>query len=100
MAQGLPVITTPNCGAVVTNGEDGFIVPACDAAAFADDFAARPSGMNLRVVAGAVLAYVHDGFLTHVLLHFVRRVYLGRYLGLVGAGTSVQIICFKRVFDP
>jgi glycosyltransferase involved in cell wall biosynthesis len=28
MAQGLPVITTPNCGDVVTDGVDGFIVPA------------------------------------------------------------------------
>jgi glycosyltransferase involved in cell wall biosynthesis len=28
MSQGLPVITTPNCGAVVTHGIDGVIVPA------------------------------------------------------------------------
>jgi len=30
MAQGLPVITTPNCGRVVTSGIDGLIVPAFD----------------------------------------------------------------------
>ncbi len=28
MAHGLPVITTPNCGDVVTDGKDGFIIPA------------------------------------------------------------------------
>jgi hypothetical protein len=36
MAQGLPVITTPNCGDVVTHGIDGLIVPACDPGALAD----------------------------------------------------------------
>jgi glycosyltransferase involved in cell wall biosynthesis len=36
MAHGLPVITTPNCGRVVTDGVDGFIVPARDSQALAD----------------------------------------------------------------
>jgi glycosyltransferase involved in cell wall biosynthesis len=36
MAHGLPVITTPNCGRVVTEGLDGFIVPPRNAAALAD----------------------------------------------------------------
>jgi glycosyltransferase involved in cell wall biosynthesis len=36
MAHGLPVITTPNCGEVVTDGVDGFIVPARDSQALAD----------------------------------------------------------------
>jgi glycosyltransferase involved in cell wall biosynthesis len=31
MGYGLPVIVTPNCGDVVTDGVDGFIVPAADA---------------------------------------------------------------------
>lgn len=35
MAQGLPVIATPNCGRVVDDGVDGLIVPACDAPALA-----------------------------------------------------------------
>jgi len=35
MANGLPVITTPNCGNVVSNGEDGLIVPARDGRALA-----------------------------------------------------------------
>jgi glycosyltransferase involved in cell wall biosynthesis len=35
MAHGLPVITTPNCGRVVTDGRDGFIVPARDSEALA-----------------------------------------------------------------
>ena len=35
MAHGLPVVTTPNCGEVVRDGIDGFVVPARDAAALA-----------------------------------------------------------------
>lgn len=35
MSHGLPVITTPHCGRVVTDGEDGFVVPARDPAALA-----------------------------------------------------------------
>ena len=36
MACGVPVITTPNCGAVVRDGVDGFVVPIRDAEAIAD----------------------------------------------------------------
>jgi glycosyltransferase involved in cell wall biosynthesis len=36
MARGLPVITTPNCGRVVTDGIDGLIVPPRDARALAE----------------------------------------------------------------
>lgn len=36
MARGLPVISTPNCGEVVTHGSDGMIVPPRDARALAD----------------------------------------------------------------
>ena len=36
MAHGLPVITTPNCGDVVTDGVDGRIVPAGNAHALAE----------------------------------------------------------------
>ncbi|MDX1951874.1 MAG: glycosyltransferase family 4 protein [Verrucomicrobiota bacterium] len=36
MANGLPVITTPNCGQVVTHGVDGLIVPPRDAEALAE----------------------------------------------------------------
>ena len=35
MAHGLPVIATPNCGSVVTDGVDGFIVPIQDSGALA-----------------------------------------------------------------
>lgn len=35
MAHGLPVVTTPNCGSVVRDGIDGFIVPARDPDALA-----------------------------------------------------------------
>ncbi|HUD49784.1 MAG TPA: glycosyltransferase family 4 protein [Candidatus Baltobacteraceae bacterium] len=36
MAHGLPVVTTPNCGRVVTDGVDGLIVPVRDGRALAD----------------------------------------------------------------
>ena len=36
MACGVPVITTPNCGSVVRDGVDGFIIPIRDAVAIAD----------------------------------------------------------------
>jgi glycosyltransferase involved in cell wall biosynthesis len=36
MAHGLPVIATPNCGRIVQDGEDGFLVPARDAEALAN----------------------------------------------------------------
>jgi hypothetical protein len=45
MAHGLPVIATPNCGEVVTNGKDGFIVPPRDAVSLAEaikHYLARP----------------------------------------------------------
>lgn len=35
MACGVPVVTTPHCGSVVRDGEDGFIVPIRDSAALA-----------------------------------------------------------------
>lgn len=38
MARSLPVVATPNCGDVVTDGVDGFLVPARDPAALADAF--------------------------------------------------------------
>jgi glycosyltransferase involved in cell wall biosynthesis len=39
MAHGLPVVITPNCGRVVTDGFDGLIVPARDGQALADALA-------------------------------------------------------------
>jgi len=36
LAHGLPVITTPNCGAVIRDGVEGFIVPIRDPHALAD----------------------------------------------------------------
>jgi glycosyltransferase involved in cell wall biosynthesis len=36
MAHGLPVITTPNCGRVVTDGVEGLIVPPRDSAALSE----------------------------------------------------------------
>ncbi len=51
MAHGLPVIATPNCGQVVTDGHDGRIVPAGDADALAaalDELAAAPALVRER----------------------------------------------------
>ena len=39
MAHGLPVIATPRCGQVVSDGESGFIIPVRDADALADALA-------------------------------------------------------------
>jgi glycosyltransferase involved in cell wall biosynthesis len=36
MAHGLPVVITPNCGRVVTDGKDGLLVPVRDGRAIAD----------------------------------------------------------------
>lgn len=43
MAQGLPVIATPNCGRVVEDGVDGLIVPAANADALANAIARMES---------------------------------------------------------
>jgi glycosyltransferase involved in cell wall biosynthesis len=59
MAYGLPVITTPNCGKVVQNGKNGFVVPPSDAKALAEaisrfdgdrELAMRMSGDCLETV--------------------------------------------------
>jgi glycosyltransferase involved in cell wall biosynthesis len=38
MAHGLPVVTTPCCGEVVTDGVDGFIIPPRDVSALVQTF--------------------------------------------------------------
>ena len=48
MACGVPVITTPNCGSVVRDGVDGFIVPIRDAVAIADKVELLLSDRALR----------------------------------------------------
>jgi hypothetical protein len=49
MSHALPVITTPNCGEVVTDGTDGFIVPARDSQALADALARLNDDRKLLV---------------------------------------------------
>jgi glycosyltransferase involved in cell wall biosynthesis len=54
MAHGLPVIVTPNCGEVVSDGLDGFLVPARDAVALAEvirRLLAGPELMNSQRIA-------------------------------------------------
>ena len=48
LACGLPVITTPNCGSVVRDGVEGFIVPIRDAEALADRMEQLLTDDNLR----------------------------------------------------
>ncbi|MBD2343426.1 glycosyltransferase family 4 protein [Anabaena subtropica] len=48
MACGVPVITTPNCGSVVRDGVDGFIVPIRDAQTLADRIEQLLTDNNLR----------------------------------------------------
>ena len=47
MSFGLPVITTPNCGDVVTHGMDGLIVPPRDSQALADAIASLDANRKL-----------------------------------------------------
>jgi len=48
LASGVPVITTPNCGSVVRDAVDGFIVPTRDPARLADSIEHIVSHRNLR----------------------------------------------------
>lgn len=48
MAMGLPVVTTPNCGDIVRDGVDGFIVPIRDPKAIADRISEIVENRDLR----------------------------------------------------
>lgn len=48
LACGVPVITTPNCGSVVRDGIEGFIVPIRDPVALADRIQELVEGRQLR----------------------------------------------------
>jgi len=48
MACGLPVVTTPNCGPAVRDGQDGFVVPPRDARALAERIEAIITNRALR----------------------------------------------------
>jgi glycosyltransferase involved in cell wall biosynthesis len=59
MAHGLPVISTPCCGEVVSDGVDGFVVPARDAGALARTFQrylAEPELLSSQSAAARVKA--------------------------------------------
>ena len=56
LAAGLPVVTTPNAGAIVRDGVEGFIVPIRDAEALADKIASLEADHELlRRMSGAAL---------------------------------------------
>jgi glycosyltransferase involved in cell wall biosynthesis len=48
MACGVPVVTTPNCGPAVREGQDGFVIPPRDAVALADRIELIVSDSALR----------------------------------------------------
>lgn len=65
MACGIPVIATPNTGAgdILTDGVEGFIVPACDSQAIAEKLELLKSDPDLRRTMGeAARERVSDGF--------------------------------------
>ena len=61
MAEGLPVVVTPNCGRVVTDGVDGLIVPARNGAVLADALVRLDEDRELlqRMSANARLTVQH-----------------------------------------
>jgi glycosyltransferase involved in cell wall biosynthesis len=52
MVHGLPVIATPNCGAVVDHGRDGLIIPSGDATALAAAIAELADDADRRAEMG------------------------------------------------
>jgi glycosyltransferase involved in cell wall biosynthesis len=62
MAHALPVVVTPNCGRVVTDGMDGLVVPARNSQALADALAQLNANRDLvremsRNALKTILAY-------------------------------------------
>jgi len=49
--------------------------------------------MNLRVLAGAALAYCYNHWLSNLPSHWMRRIYLRAYLKRIGKQTWVQMGC-------
>ncbi len=67
MSHGLPVVATPNCGAVVSDGVDGFIVPARNAGALAKTFLQYLNEPELiRDQSAAALAKVRQFTVEHL----------------------------------
>jgi len=53
MACGVPVVTTPHCGSLVRDGQEGFLVPIRDATALADRLEQLLADRALRERMGA-----------------------------------------------
>jgi maltose O-acetyltransferase len=49
--------------------------------------------MTMRVLAGSLLSYAYNHWLTYFPSHYIRRAYLRVYLGSCGAQTWVQMGC-------
>jgi glycosyltransferase involved in cell wall biosynthesis len=76
MAAGLPVVTTPEAGSLVVDGETGCLVPAGDAERLADCLAALAARPALRAALGeaaraAVLPYTWDRYQAALLALYI-----------------------------
>ncbi len=49
--------------------------------------------MNLRVLGGGLLALGYNSLIGHLPIRSLRRIYLHRWLGMLGDGTGVQMGC-------
>jgi alpha-maltose-1-phosphate synthase len=72
LAAGLPVIATPNCGSLVRDGVDGFIVPVQDVDALADRLQLLYANSGMRQQMGAAgRSRVEDQYTWH---HYRARI--------------------------
>jgi glycosyltransferase involved in cell wall biosynthesis len=85
MACGLPVVTTPNAGSLVTDGVEGFIVPIRDPAALADRLRRLHADPALRARMGAA---ARATALAHGLARYEAD--LAREVGAVLAAAAVR----------
>jgi len=74
MAQGLPVITTPNCARVVENGRNGLLMPAGDGAALADALTRMSENRELVAEMGLCATETARGYSLDALARNLTRI--------------------------
>jgi len=77
MANGLPVIATPCCGAVVEHGKSGFIVPPRDPQAIVEALEALLEPGRLESMSAAACARVDEFSTENIFPHFMRVFRMG-----------------------
>src|SRR5207253_1873937 len=80
LAAGLPVICTPNTGSVVTDGVDGFIVPAGDPHAIVERLELVSGPGMLETMSAAAIEKARD---------FTLNAYKRRALAVLAPGTEL-----------